>query len=1026
MKRLMLCVLAVVACAAAPPARLTPEQEKLLQERLAFRQRAGAEWKAGKRAEAVTSMGKARALAVRVYGASSFLAYSDTTWLAAWEQVRRNWKKAATHHERMWRVMATLRGKEDWRTVDADWGARTARLRAGWTEARNRQWDEAGRLNDQVFRLWQQGRFAEALPLAKRGFGLRRTLVGEKHPYVATSLFNVAAQYRGLGDNKAAVPFLRRALTIQQETLGESHPKHVNALRDLANLYSGLGEHRLALPLCQKYSDLIREQWGEGHHLYADSLNTLAFQYDHLGDNKAAARHYRRSLAIIREVRGVKSSSYAMGLLNLASVYSDVGEDALALPLLQQAVEIMKELKGLGGLHAACLNKLAQVRQARKEYKEALSLFKQSLDMAKDGGGEKHAHHGVALNNLATLHLAMGDHKAALPLFLKSTAIYKEAFGERHPEYAIALNNLAGLYQHMGEHKKALPLIEEALAIAAAQLRDDAAVQSDRVQFAAAAEFRFFLDRRLSCPDGEKHPPAATHVLTWKGSLLLRHRWRHLFLRLAADSATRAAAERLRVATIKLAALRQSPAATRARMEALEAEQEAAQAELSKLSAAFHDQREKERPTPEAVAKALPEGVVLVDYLFYKHNGLKDKDGKPRIERRLVAFIHRKGKAAARADLGAGRPVEEAVGLWRAELLRGGNGLKKGAEVKRLVWAPLEKHLAGAKTILVSPDRELNTVPLAALPGKKPGTYLVEDVALALVPVPSAIPELVGPKKDRLLPSLLVASDLRYDPEDRASVPVAGADDRSPPRTGRERFSRLPATGAEALAVRAAFEKLFKGGKATALSEGEATKPTLRKALAEVRYAHLATHGYFAPETVKSLADSLGGDPLTASRPTGWHPLLLSGLALSDANRVPKAGEEDGILTALEVSEMQLPQLELVVLSACETGLGKSAGGEGLHSLQRAFHMAGARSVVASLWKVDDRATQALMAEFYALAWDTKKIISRAEALRQAQLMLIKEGKRRGLGKKGEKLPKEETRLPPLYWAAFVLSGDWR
>jgi CHAT domain-containing protein len=154
--------------------------------------------------------------------------------------------------------------------------------------------------------------------------------------------------------------------------------------------------------------------------------------------------------------------------------------------------------------------------------------------------------------------------------------------------------------------------------------------------------------------------------------------------------------------------------------------------------------------------------------------------------------------------------------------------------------------------------------------------------------------------------------------------------------------------------------------------------------------------------------------------------LLLSGIVLAGANQEPKEGEEDGILTALEVSEMELPKLELVVLSACETGLGKSAGGEGLLGLQRAFAVAGARAVVASLWSVDDTATQVLMAEFYARAWDTKKIISRAEALRQAQLYLLKKGIGRGLAKKDEKLPRGETRLPPRYWAAFVLSGDWR
>jgi CHAT domain-containing protein len=247
----------------------------------------------------------------------------------------------------------------------------------------------------------------------------------------------------------------------------------------------------------------------------------------------------------------------------------------------------------------------------------------------------------------------------------------------------------------------------------------------------------------------------------------------------------------------------------------------------------------------------------------------------------------------------------------------------------------------------------------------------------------------------------------------------------------RRDWGKLPATAVEGLAVRASFEKLFKGGKATPLTEGEATKAKVRQALACVRYAHLATHGFFAPEEIRSALVGEKPDGLFGrGGVTGWHPLLLSGIVLAGANREPKEGEEDGILTALEVSEMELPKLELVVLSACETGLGKSASGEGLLGLQRAFQVAGARTVITSLWAVDDRATQALMGEFYRVAWDTENIVSRAEALRQAQLSLLKAGKRRGIKPKavplnpGEKI--EEARLPPVYWAAFVLSGDWR
>jgi CHAT domain-containing protein len=353
--------------------------------------------------------------------------------------------------------------------------------------------------------------------------------------------------------------------------------------------------------------------------------------------------------------------------------------------------------------------------------------------------------------------------------------------------------------------------------------------------------------------------------------------------------------------------------------------------------------------------------------------------------------------------------------------------------VKALLWEPLEKHIKGAKVVLISPDYDLASVPFAALPGKKAGTYLIEDVALAVVPVPAMLPEMLKPvdKTKRLKPSLLVVGDVDYDRTGMiARVDKAG--DRGAPLGVRRDWGKLSATAAEGLAVRASFEKLFKGGKATPLNEGEATKAKVRQALANVRYAHLATHGFFAEEDIKS---ALGGEKkpdafFGREGVTGWHPLLLSGLVLAGANREPKPGEEDGILTALEVSEMQLPRLELVVLSACETGLGKSAGGEGLLGLQRAFAVAGARTVVASLWSVDDRATQALMAEFYKAAWDEKTVLSKAEALQRAQLALLKgtiaDGKLRGLGKASEKLPKGEVRLPPLYWAAFVLSGDWR
>jgi CHAT domain-containing protein len=150
---------------------------------------------------------------------------------------------------------------------------------------------------------------------------------------------------------------------------------------------------------------------------------------------------------------------------------------------------------------------------------------------------------------------------------------------------------------------------------------------------------------------------------------------------------------------------------------------------------------------------------------------------------------------------------------------------------------------------------------------------------------------------------------------------------------------------------------------------------------------------------------TLGGQGVS-----GFHPGLLSGIVRAGVNRrPPPPGQDDGILTALEVASLDLSGCELAALSACETGLGESAGGEGLLGLQRAFQVAGARNVVASLWKVSDERTSALMEAFYENLW--RKGLSPSAALREAQLAML-----RGDG--------PDDRVPPFYWAAFVLSTD--
>ena len=326
--------------------------------------------------------------------------------------------------------------------------------------------------------------------------------------------------------------------------------------------------------------------------------------------------------------------------------------------------------------------------------------------------------------------------------------------------------------------------------------------------------------------------------------------------------------------------------------------------------------------------------------------------------------------------------------------------------------------------VLVSPDGPLHGLPWAALPGSHPGTFLVHKYAFAVVPVPQLLPELLRgkPRLANQQPSLLLAGGIAFG-EQNARDEEAPAGKLPPVPVYRP----LPGTESEVNDLRTQFEDAFPGTPAlVSLRKDKATKEAVVAAIPSHQFVHLATHGFFADESEQSilLAEQRAalerGDLRLLAGVAGRHPGLLSGLVFAGVNRSDRRPEET-ILTALEAAELELGQVELVVLSACNTGRGQVAGGEGVLGLQRAFQLAGARSVVASLWRVPDEETHQLMREFYRRVW-TEKPVSKAEALRQAQLWMLENWKGRGTLAR----PAPQGPPPPYYWAAFVLSGDWR
>ncbi|MEQ8791198.1 MAG: CHAT domain-containing protein, partial [Pirellulaceae bacterium] len=347
-------------------------------------------------------------------------------------------------------------------------------------------------------------------------------------------------------------------------------------------------------------------------------------------------------------------------------------------------------------------------------------------------------------------------------------------------------------------------------------------------------------------------------------------------------------------------------------------------------------------------------------------------------------------------------------------------------------WEPLEPLLEGKKLVLVSPDGALGKLPLAALPGKEPGTYLLEERNLAVITAPQVLPKLLADEPARQAAgNLLLLGGVDYDDRsDKLAVskPRKAFPGRSAPRDASAKFTPLEGSRGELASIEKMYRDHFGREGIVTLEGSAASEETVRAEAPRHLYLHLATHGFFAAERFqsalqRSVSDkTLPEDLLNQQSISGYNPGLLSGIALAGANN-PDSEHQDGILTAEEVRSLDLRGVDLAVLSACETGLGKKAGGEGLLGLQRSFQLAGAKTVVASLWKVDDVATRDLMERFYRNMWERE--MGKLEALREAQLWMLRERGPRGL-KPLEDEDADRRRLPPYYWAAFVLSGDWR
>ncbi|MEM9703888.1 MAG: tetratricopeptide repeat protein, partial [Planctomycetota bacterium] len=409
--------------------------------------------------------------------------------------------------------------------------------------------------------------------------------------------------------------------------------------------------------------------------------------------------------------------------------------------------------------------------------------------------GNRHPSTAFSLNNLARLLKSDGEYAAARPLYEQSLEICRENFGDSHPSTALGQNNLALLLADLGERTLAENLSRQAARTTIEQLVETAAGQGGGGQRANAAAQRSLLDGWLSLATG---PSAAPEALAWKGQVLAR---RIALAAVPETPATAAAKAELRQVSGRLAAL--APAAPsddetrtawRAEVERLAAKRDSLERRIFAAGSAAAAVTDLDG-LPAAVSAALPPETAAIDLHAYSHYVAAPERaaGRPKLERRVLGFIYRptaeQPDGPVRVDLGPEEEIAELVERWRAVVTPRRPAPvedveKAGRALRAAIWEPLSSHLDGCDTVLISPDGPLCRLPFPALPGERPGSYLIEELAVAVVPVPRLLPLIVSARPAHADPGpVLALGGIDYaNPANSAGVPatdllVGGPDD---------------------------------------------------------------------------------------------------------------------------------------------------------------------------------------------------------------------------------------------------------
>ncbi len=828
------------------------------------------------------------------------------------------------------------------------------------------QLDYAETLNNLGVLYRVMGEFAKARPLYEQAADIKEKQLPTDHQDIGLSLNNLGMLYLAQGDYWKAEAALTRALPIYAKWLGGESPESGALLNNLGLLYKTMGDLPKAEQLYSRSLAIKEKQWGPVHTDVATSLNNLGLLF--LAEKKydEAEASLLRAARIREKLLGPEHIDLATTLANIGTVYEKKGElDKAEVFFLRAKAIYEKQLPPDHPFIANCFGRLGGLAISRQRYAEAEPLLLRALVSRKAVLGPSHPDYGEALFGLSRLARLTGDITRAVSYAEQGNAAIEQDF----------LRNLVG----GSEQQKVLYLKRS-------ETHTDMVIS---------------LNLEAAPNDPAATGAALTAVLQRKGRALDMMSRNIDSLRERSTPEDRALLDSLSAAQTKLANLSLRVPGPKDlqkyhdQMDALEKEVSELQ---ERISARSGELKSRIQPvTLDAVRRAIPEDAALVEFSAYLPFDARTNSNR---SPRYAAFVLTRDGGPKSIDLGEMTVIHAAIEKFRkgftlSDAEAGRDARPAGRELDRLIMEPVRRLLGERVNLLLSPDGVLNLVPFAALVDER-NRYLVERFRMTYLSSGRDLLRFHTRSDSKSTPFVFADPDFGKDPRENLPGFLAGVP-----------IVRLPETAAEADSIKRIFpdSKVLRGAAAT---------ETAIKATRHPRFLHIATHGFFLPD-VGDEAKAPGGTRSITHGPEAdeltWlsvnNPLVQSGLILAGVNRQKADQKDDGIFTALEAAGLDLFGTELVVLSACDSGVGEIRAGDGVYGLRRALVLAGSESQLMSLWPVSDRGTKELMTDYYRRL---KAGEGRATALRGVQLAMLR----------------NPRRVHPYFWASFIQSGEWK